>query len=55
MIKKPIVIINNEKIFRQNNDYYCANYAMKALPEGLNAYHTVQFIVRSSKKKNGLA
>ena len=53
MIKKPIVIINNEKIFRQNNDYYCANYAMKVLPEGLNAYHTVQFIVRSSKKKSG--
>ena len=53
MIKKPIVIINNEKIFRQNNDFYCRNFDMKFLPEGLRIHHNVQFIARRSKKKEG--
>ena len=46
-------IISNEKIFRQSADFYCGNVDMKVLPEGLSTYHKVQFIGRSSNKKNG--
>ena len=53
MIRKLIVIISNEKIFRQSADFYCGNVDMKVLPEGLSTYHKVQFIGRSSNKKNG--
>ena len=53
MIRKLIVIISNEKIFRQRADFYCGNVDMKVLPEGLSTYHKVQFIGRSSNKKNG--
>ncbi len=51
MIKKSIVIINNEKIFRQEKDFFCSNFDMKVLSEGLNEYHDIEFIVRSSSKK----
>ena len=51
MNKNPLVIINNEKVFKEGNDYYCDNLDMKVLPEGLGNYHQVQFVVRSSKKK----
>ena len=54
MIRKDLVIINNEKIFRDsNNNFYCDNLDLKILPEGLNSYHKVQYIVRDSKKKKG--
>ena len=53
MNKKPLTIINNEKIFKQNNDFYCDNLDLKAIPEGLNDYHQVHYIVRSSNKKGG--
>ena len=48
---KNLVIINNEKIFKENNDFYCNNLDLKILPEGLNEYHDVQYIARSSNKK----
>ena len=51
MNKNPIVIINNEKIFRQDKDFYCDNLGIKELPEGLKDAHQVQFIARESKKK----
>jgi len=51
MIKKSIVIINNEKIFKQDKDFYCSNFDMKVLSEGLNEYNDIEFIVRSSTKK----
>ncbi len=51
MNKNPIVIINNEKIFKEDNDYYCDNLAMKVLPEGLANYNQTQLIARKSKKK----
>ena len=52
-MSNPLVIINNERIFKENNSFYCDNLDLKVLPEGLNNYHQVQYIVRSSKKKGG--
>ena len=46
----PLVIINNEKIFKDNDSYYCDNLDLKVLPEGLNNYNKVHYIVRTSKK-----
>tara|TARA_Y100000590_G_scaffold469181_1_gene655396 strand:- start:3281 stop:4294 length:1014 start_codon:yes stop_codon:yes gene_type:complete len=51
MIKKSIVIINNEKIFKQDEDFFCKNFDVKVLTEGLSEYHNVEFIARNSKKK----
>jgi len=48
---KNLIIINNEKIFKENNSFYCDNLDLKILPEELNEYHEVQYIVRSSNKK----
>lgn len=46
-----LVIINNEKVFKENNNFYCENLDLKILPEELNEYYKVQYIVRSSNKK----
>ena len=51
MLYKDLVIINNEKFFKENDNFYCDNLDLKILPEGLNDYHQVQYIARSSKKK----
>ena len=51
MTYKDLVIINNEKIFIENDNFYCDNLDLKILPEGLNEYHQVQYVVRSSYKK----
>ena len=51
MKKNPLVIINNEKVFKQGTGHYCDNLDMKVLPEGLSSQHDVEFIVRSSKIK----
>ena len=51
MKKNPLVIINNEKVFKQGSEHYCDNLDMKVLPEGLSTQHDVEFIVRSSKIK----
>ena len=48
-----LIIINNEKIFKENNNYYCDNLDLKVLPEGLSQYHEVNYIVTTSKKKGG--
>ena len=53
MSSKNLIIINNEKIFQEENNYYCDNLDLKILPEDLNKYHKVQYIVRKSKKKGG--
>ena len=50
-IYKDLIIINNEKIFIENGNFYCDNLDLKILPEGLNDYHQVQYIVRNSNKK----
>ena len=49
---KNLIIINNEKIFKENNSFYCDNLDLKILPEELNKYYQVQYIVRRSKKKS---
>ena len=51
MTDKDLIIINNEKIFKENSNFYCDNLDLKILPEGLNNYYKVQYIVRSSNKK----
>jgi len=53
MSYKNLIIINNEKIFKENNNFYCDNLDLKIIPEGLNEYHDVQYIVRNSNKKGG--
>jgi len=51
MPHKDLVIINNEKIFKENDNFYCDNLDLKVLPEELNNYYQVQYIVRNSNKK----
>ena len=51
MTYKNLVIINNEKVFKENNSFYCHNLDLKIIPEGLSEYHEVQYIVRNSNKK----
>ena len=51
MSYKNLVIINNEKIFRQNDSFYCDNVNLKVLPEELNNYFKIQYIARRSTKK----
>ena len=51
MNRNPLVIINNEKIFKEKNNFFCENLNLKVLPEGLNSYHKVHYIARDSKKK----
>ncbi len=46
-----LVVINNEKVFVDNSEFYCSNYNLKILPEGLNNHYKVKYIVRESKKK----
>ena len=46
-----LVIINNEKVFKENNSFYCDNLDLKVIPEELNKYYKVQYIVRNSNKK----
>ena len=51
MFYKDLIIINNEKVYKEKDNYYCDNLDLKVLPEGLNEYHSVEYIVRNAKKK----
>tara|TARA_B110000438_G_scaffold212012_1_gene204117 strand:+ start:173 stop:1189 length:1017 start_codon:yes stop_codon:yes gene_type:complete len=51
MEKKSLIIINNEKVFEEDGLFYCDNFDMKATPEALANYYSVEFIVRNAKKK----
>ena len=51
MPNQNLVIINNEKIFKESGSFYCSNLDLKVLPEELNSYYKVEYIVRNSKKK----
>jgi len=53
MEKEPLIIINNEKVFKENGQFYCSNFDIKITPEALNNYYSVQFITRKSKEKQG--
>ena len=50
-MKKILVIVNNEKIYKEENNFYCDNLDLKVLPEGLNDFFKVHYIVRRSLKK----
>ena len=49
MSHKDLVIINNEKISKKNNNFYCDNVDMQSIPEGLNKNFNVNVIARKSK------
>ena len=53
MDKKNLVILNNEKIFSEGENFYCDNLDLKVVPEGLNNFFNVKFIARKSNKKGG--
>ena len=44
-----LVVLNNEKISKDGNGFYCRNFNFKILPEGLNKFFNVQYIARKSK------
>ena len=46
---KKLVIINNEKISKKENNFYCDNIDMKSTPEGLSNNFDVLVIARKSK------
>ena len=49
MAHKDLVIINNEKISKKNNNFYCDNVDMQSIPEDLNKNFNVNVIARKSK------
>ena len=51
MSNNLLVVINNDKVFQDNNEFFSNNYNLKILPEGLNNYHKVRYISRQSNKK----
>ena len=44
-----LVVLNNEKVSKKHNEFYTRNFNFKILPEGLNRYFKVKYIVRRSK------
>jgi len=51
MANNSLVVINNEKVSQEKSGFYSRNYNFKILPEGLNNYFNVKYIVRKSNKK----
>ena len=43
-----LVVLNNEKVSKKNGKFFSRNYNFKILPEGLNKYFNVEYIVRRS-------
>jgi len=50
-MKKKLFIFSNEKIYLEDNKYYCDNLDLKSTPEGLNKKFEVNLFGRKSKKK----
>ena len=46
-----LVVLNNERVSKENNKFYSRNYNFKILPEGLSEHFKVQYIVRKSNIK----
>jgi|TARA_B110000211_G_scaffold15563_1_gene16238 glycosyltransferase involved in cell wall biosynthesis len=46
-----LVVLNNEKVSKDNGKFYSRNYNFKILPEGLNKHFNVEYIVRKSINK----
>ena len=49
MSNKDLVIINNEKISKKTNSFYCDNIDMKSIPEDLSKNFNVKVIARNSR------
>jgi len=52
MSNKDLVIINNEKITKDKNTFYCENIDIKSITEDLSKSFNVHLIARSSKKSS---
>ena len=50
-MKKKLFIFSNEKIYLEDNKYYCDNLDLKSTPEGLNKKFEVNLFGRKSRKK----
>ena len=48
---RKLVIINKEKIFVKNNNFYCDNVDLKSIPEGLSKNFKVSVVARKSSIK----
>lgn len=48
-MKNTLYLISNEKIFQNNEMFFCDNLDMKSTPEGLIKYFDVNIIARKSK------
>ena len=46
-----LVVLNNEKVSEENGEFFSRNYNFKILPEGLNRYFNVEYIVRKSNTR----
>ena len=52
MSDKNLVIVENEKIFQENNKFYCDNIDAKSIPEGINNFRKTYLIARKAKVKS---
>ena len=50
-MKDNLVIINNEKCIKNNNEVFCENIEIKLLAEDLEKFYNLSFILRRSKVK----
>ena len=50
-MKKNLYVISSEKIFKENDYFYCDNIDMKSTPEGLNKFFNVKIIAKNSPIK----
>lgn len=48
MNDNELIVLNNEKVSKDNKNFFSRNYNFKILPEGLNKYFKVKYIVRKS-------
>ena len=48
---QKLFIITNEKIYENNNNFFCDNIDLKSTPEGLKKNFEVSLIAKKSKKK----
>ena len=44
-----LIVLNNEKVSKYKGKFFSRNYNFKILPEGLNKYFNVEYIVRKSE------
>ena len=46
-----LVLISNESIFKEDDNFYCDNIDLKSIPEGLNKNFEVLMVGRKSRVK----